>query len=183
MNNIWPDISCYEERNAYYQSGHALIAVRESLDFARVSIEPQGDVSSWIEVQEPDLSQSRLNSSIKARSDAKSVIRALLGGPAAELRYSFGTYPLDSGAAKFHLANRFMIEQRAVWRAISLAGKISTDSPSLIDSLWRQVNGLIQGDEIWPAIDAVAKSLLIDRELAGCEVCDIVRHAMRIRNP
>jgi hypothetical protein len=128
----------------------------------RVSIESEADASSWIEIQEPDLGNSTLKSSFVARSRAKSIIRALLAGPAAEMRYSFGTFPLDPSAVKFNLADRFVIEQQAVWRAIALAGKIAEDGPALIDALWREANVLIHGDTIWPAIDAVAGSLLIN---------------------
>jgi hypothetical protein len=120
-----------------------------------------------------------LKSSFVARSRAKAIIRALLAGPAAEARYSFGIYPLDPSAVKFNLADPFVIEEPAVWRAIALAGKIVEDGPALIDALWREVNVLIQGDTIWPAIDAVAGSLLINGELAGSEVCEIARHALR----
>jgi hypothetical protein len=96
----------------------------------------------------------------------------------AQSRYSFGTPPPDAPLPEFDLADRDILEQEAVWRAIALAGKISKDSPSLLRSLWKETNGLIQGNEIWPAIDAVAKMLLISGELAGCEVQDIVGHAM-----
>jgi hypothetical protein len=89
-----------------------------------------------------------------------------------------GTYPSDCPLPDFSLADSYMIESKAVWRAISLAGKISSDSPSLIRSLWRRVNHLVQGDEIWPAIEAVANALLLNGELAGCEVRDIARSAI-----
>jgi hypothetical protein len=75
-----------------------------------------------------------------------------------------------------------MLKNEAVWRAISLASKITKDSPSLFRSLWCRVNRLIRGNEVWPAIEAVAGSLLINGELAGCEVSDIVRYAMRKTN-
>ena len=71
-----------------------------------------------------------------------------------------------------------MAEQEAVWRAISLAGKTSDDSPSLIRGLWREINCLIQGSEVWPAIEAVANILLITDELTGYEVSDIARYAL-----
>jgi hypothetical protein len=176
MNDIWPDISPSQKRDAYYQAGHAVIAVRESLEVVQVSI--QDTAASWIDVNHPNLSQSCLNSSETARSAATSVIRALLAGPAAQSRYSFGTFPTDSPLPDFNLADREMLEQEAVWRAISLAGKISKNSPSIIRSLWRETSGLIQGERVWPAIDAVANMLLITGELAGCEVHDIARHAM-----
>jgi hypothetical protein len=69
------------------------------------------------------------------------------------------------------------MEHEAAWRAISLAGMISSDGPMLIRSMWRRVDRLIQGDEVWPSIEAVAKSLLITGDLAGSEVREIARYA------
>ena len=71
-----------------------------------------------------------------------------------------------------------MVEQEAVRRSISLAGKISKDSPSLIRSLWRESNVLIQGDEV--ARHRCRRHLIIG-ELAGCEILDIARHAIGLR--
>jgi hypothetical protein len=177
MDGIWPNTS-HMEREAFYQAGCAIVALRESLEVIRVSIEDRGNaVASWIDVIHPDLSRAQISGSVTAHGDAKAVIRALLAGPATSLRYSFGTYPQDCRPPEFNLADPWMVEQEAVWRAISLAGKISKVSPSLLRSLWRETNGLIQGGAVWPAIDAVANMLLITGELAGCEIRDIARHA------
>jgi hypothetical protein len=175
MEDIWPDISPSKRRDAYYQAGHAVIALRESLEVIQVSI--QDTNCCWIDVTYPDLNQLRLSTSETARSGAKSVIRALLAGPAAQSRYSFGTLPPDDPLPDFDLADREMLEHEAVWHAIALAGRISRDSPSLIRSLWRQVYRLIHGDEVWTAVEVVAQSLLLNGELAGCEIRDITRFA------
>ena len=174
MNEIWPDTS-HKERDAYYQAGHAIVALRESLEVVQVSIEEVDNVvSSWIDVTHPNLCRA----SLRSHSDVKSVIRALLAGPATLLRFSFGTCPQDCTPPQFNLADPWMAEQEAVWRAISLAGKTSDDSPSLIRGLWREINCLIQGNEVWPAIEAVANMLLITDELTGYEVSDIARHVL-----
>jgi hypothetical protein len=173
MDDICPKISYCNERDAYYQAGHAVVALVESLDVVRIFIEDDG--SSWIDVQYPVLSRSRLNVSAQARSNARAVIRALLAGPAAQSRYSFGTCPADHPSSDFDLAKSGMMEHEAVWRAISLAGMISSDGPMLIRSMWRRVDRLIQGDEVWPSIEAVAKSLLITGDLTGSEVREIAR--------
>lgn len=174
-SDIWPEIPPSKKRDAYFLAGQAVVALRESLEVVQVSIQDPG--TSWIDVTHPDLSECRLSELARAHTDAKSVIRASLAGPASQSRYSFGTYPPDCPLPDFDLADREMLEDEAVWRAIALAGTISKDSPSLIRSLWKGVNGLIQGDEVWPAIEAVAQMLLITGELAGCEVHDIVRQA------
>ena len=178
MDEIWPDTS-HKERGAFYQAGCAIVALRESLEVIRISIEDlDGAVTSWIDVVHPDLSRARLSRSITACADANSVIRALLAGPATLLRYSFGTYPQGCEPPAFNLADPWMAEQEAVWRAISVAGKISKNSPALIHSLWGEINGLIQGDEVWPAIEAVAHMLLITGELSGCEIREFTRRAL-----
>src|SRR5665811_691237 len=103
MNNIWPEASCDDIRNAHFDAGHAVIAWLEGLEIERVSVEREGDASSWIDIREPDLSQSSLRSSTKARAATKSVIRGLLAGPATQGRYSFGAC-----AAEFNIADRHM---------------------------------------------------------------------------
>jgi hypothetical protein len=168
-----------KERDAYCQAGHAVVALRESLEVIQVSIQEEDGASSWIDVRYPNLAQSRLERSVMARSDAKSVIRALLAGPVAQSRYSFGALSPDSASQDFNLAGREVIQREVVWKAIALAGKISSDSPTLVQSLWRQVSLLIHGNEIWPAIDAVAQALLLNGELTGWEVCEFANHALR----
>jgi len=175
---LWPDTS-HKERDAFYQAGHAVVAVLESLGVIQVSIREEEGASSWIDVSYPNFAQSRLNRSVMARREAKSVIRALLAGPAAQERYDFGTPVPHCSPPDFDLLAPRMMDHEAVWRAIALAGKISSDSPTLIRSLWRQVSRLIHKREVWSAIDAVASALLLNGELTGQEVCDVGNHAMR----
>jgi hypothetical protein len=162
-----------ERRDTYFTAGHAVIAVLGALEVVRLSMEWESDASSWMEIQEPILNKARLRSSSKAREEAKSIIRALLAGPAAQIRYSFGYQPME-----FNLSNRFLIDQETIWRAISLAAKVAKDSPVLIHNLWNEVMDVLGSAENWAAVDAVATALLSNGELAGCEVYEITRHAM-----
>jgi hypothetical protein len=172
MRDIWPEPSCFDKRNAYFEAGHAVIAWSESLEIDRVSIEPDGDAPSWIDIKEPDLREVRLRSSAQAQALAKSVIRALLAGPAAQSRYSFGWC-----TPEFNIGDRHLIDQETAWRAISIAGLIKSKG-ALIPVLWREVTTIIQQPEVWAAVEAVAAALLLNGELAGCEVDEIARHAM-----
>jgi hypothetical protein len=140
MDDNRPDILPSQERAAYYLAGQAVVALRESLEILRIVMDDKADGSDWIEVLQPDFSKSRLSKSVGARSDAKAVIRAWLAGPATESRYMFGTCPSDHPLPAFNLADDDLVENEAVWRAISLAGKISSDRPLLVHSLWRRVN-------------------------------------------
>ncbi len=165
--------SCAERRDAYFEAGHAVVAFLEGLEIVQLSIESDGGISGWIEIREPSLSRSHLRSSRQAREEAKSIVRALLAGSAAQVRYSFGPHPME-----FNLSNEHLLCQETVWRAISIAGKFADDGPALIHTLWTEVTILIQDFANWAAVDAVAMTLLSSRELAGCEVCEIARHAI-----
>jgi len=175
MNDNSLAYPCCNERDAYYQAGHAVIALEESLEVVRVYFEADG--SSWMDIKCPDLTPSRLNRSVRARSDAKSVIRALLAGPAALSRYSFGAAP---AAFPFQIiANRTALEDEAASEAIALAANFSNDTPALIDTMWRRVSGRINDAWSWLAIQAVAQSLLLNGELAGCEISAIIQVALK----
>ena len=174
MITNWPDPSCAEEQNAYFEAGHAVVAFLEGLEVVRLCMEPEGNISCWIEIREPNLSRWRLSSSSRAREEAKSIIRALLAGPAAQSRYSFG-----SCAMEFNLLDRYLLAEEAVWRAIAIAGKFVDDGPALIHTLWAEVANMIQDNGNWAGIDSVAETLLSSRELAGCEVREIVQKAAR----
>ena len=180
MNDNWLKTLRCKERDAYYQAGHAVVALSEGLEVVCLYIENDG--SSWIDVTYPGLSQSRLDRSVRARLDAKSVIRALLAGPASELRYRFGS-PYPDGPLEFDLLAPGMLESEAVWRAISIAGRVSEIGPYLIHSLWRRVNHQIHQGNAWVAIEAVANALLITGELAGCEVSEIAKNATKVAKP
>jgi hypothetical protein len=38
----------------------------------------------------------------------------------------------------------------------------------------------MQGNELWPTVEAIANGLLINGELAGCEITDIMQNARRL---
>jgi hypothetical protein len=166
--------SCAEQQRAYFLAGHAVAAFLEGLEVVRLLVEPERDGSAWLDIREPDLTRVRLRSSDRARDQAKSVIRALLTGPAAQIRYSFGPHPIE-----FSLSNKYLLYQQTVWRAVALAGKFAEDGPALIHASWAQATILIQDRANWAAIDAVAEALLNGREVPGHEVYEIVRRATR----
>jgi hypothetical protein len=173
MNTIWPRDTPSDKRNAFFEAGHAVIAWLEGLEIIQVSIESGDDAASWIDVREPDLSQSRLRTSSEARASAKSVIQGLLAGPVFQKQYSAGACPVE-----FDIADLNILGQETVWRAISLAGSVDADGPAQIRRLWRKVVRTIQRPEILEAVEAIAAALLRDRELAGSEIEEIAQYAM-----
>lgn len=78
------------EHDAYLQAGHAVGAWLEGIRVVALSITPDGEVSSWIEVDEPEVSMARQLCLPSDRESAQSIVRALLTGPAAVDRYGFG---------------------------------------------------------------------------------------------
>ena len=150
------------------------MAFLENLEIVEVSIERDGDAASWIEIREPVFSTSQLRYSLNAQRAVKSIIRGLLAGPAAQMRYSFGAY-----ISQFNIGDRNLIDQETAWRAVSLAGALPGNGPPFLPSLWIEVNNMIQRPETWVAVEAVAAALLRDRELAGCEIEEIARYAMK----
>lgn len=99
------------------------------------------------------------------------MIRSLLAGPTAQIRYSFGHYPMQ-----FSLSNRFLLSQEAVWRAISVAGRVTNNGPDPVRNLWAEVTQMIENATAWAVIEAIAGALLDSGELVGCELVDITRH-------
>jgi hypothetical protein len=154
MNTIWPRDTPSDERNAFFEAGHAVIAWLEGLEIVQVSIEAADDAASWIDVREPDLCHSHLRSSSNSRASAKSIIRGLLAGPVSENHYSAGAC-----AVEFDIADLNILDQETVWRAIYLAGGIDADGPAQIRLLWREVVRTIQRPEIWDAVEANSQSL------------------------
>jgi hypothetical protein len=166
----------WSSRDAFYHAAQAIIALQHSIKVALIHLEEN---CSWIDLQCEFPNESGFKQSIKARDEAKAIILVALAGPAAQLQYSFGQRPSGFSLPGFDLADRHMLSDDGVWRAISLAAKVSRDSPALIRTLWRRANKLIQADAIWSAIQAVASSLLDNGELAGAEIEEIVRHAIQ----
>lgn len=148
------------------------MAISEGLEVTQAYMTYEDGGSSWIEIVEPNLSDCWLGSSARDRGRAKSVLIALLAGPAAQIRYSFGYYPM-----KFNLSNSTLITEEAIWRAISIAGRISSNGPILINDLWDETMQEIGKAKNWEAIEAIAAALLNNGELLGCELKNITRHA------
>jgi len=174
MDVMHIDCNPDDERKAFYEAGHAVIAWLEGLEIERVSINSEGDATSWIDVREPALPSPDRSASRDEWLAALSVIRGLIAGPAAMQHYSFGQTSAD-----FDLSNPRTNADPLIWRAIDLAGQIPGGQSAIVPNLWREVAASLAKPEVWAAVEAVAQALLRDRELAGCEVAEIAQHAMR----
>lgn len=155
---------------AFFEAGHAIGACLEGISIERQYFYPE-DEEVWTDVAEPILRPGPIWKHTD-RATAKSLIRALLAGPAAQDRFSFG----HAGSDLLGCRNN-VFGENVVWRAIDLAGQIKTNVPQLAP-LWRQVSERMNQDDVWLAVTRVADSLFACRELAGCEIEEIVRYAL-----
>jgi hypothetical protein len=158
------------ERAAYFAAGQAVGAWHEGLAIGRILFVPDSD-EVWLDVEEPLLPAHGEPWRADDCKNARSVIRALLAGPAAQECYAFGgcSDDLASGRDAFSA-------DRIVWRAIDLAGQIPARRP-VLPQLWREVADFVEHDG-WRAISVVAGMLLECGELTGTEVDEFARHAM-----
>jgi len=160
------------ERAAFFIAGQAVNAWHEGLTVERISFFPESD-EVWVDVNEPAFPSADEPWRAGDYRNAKSVIRALLAGPAAQEYYSFGgcSDDLASGRDAF-------TADRVVWRALDLAGQMPARGP-VLPQLWREVRNFVESEEGRAAICVVAQMLLEYGELTGSEVSDFARHAMR----
>lgn len=140
------------ERDAFFLAGHAIGAWLEGFHVRRISVVPDNDATCWIEVDEPVLPTKGPFLLPKHRQSARSLIRALLAGPAALERYSFGVCCGDLFAC------REILGVAGGWRAINLARRL--DSHSVEELLWRQTSRAINLSESWEQISFLATMLL-----------------------
>jgi len=101
------------------------------------------------------------------------IIRASLAGLAAQDAWGFGRYCL-----RFTFCNKTNFAEPAIWRAISLAGRIETDGAAVLPPLWHEVQEYLFSDENWAAVTAVTETLIRDGELSGTEIGHIVNTAI-----
>jgi hypothetical protein len=158
------------ERAAFFTAGQAVSAWREGLTLKCISFLPEGD-EIWLDIDEPAFPSGELWRANDCKN-AKSVIRALLTGPAAQERYSFGGCSDD--VASGHDA---FSADRIVWRAVDLAGQMPERGP-VLPQRWREVRSFVESEEGWAAICVIAQMLRECGELSGSEVSDFARHAM-----
>jgi hypothetical protein len=154
----------------FFVAGQAVGACLEGLEIERLGQFAEDD-EVWIDVIEPELPAGP----IRDHSDcaaAKSLIRALLAGPAAQQRYSFG-----AASGRNPLGSDAVANEDCVWRAIDLAGRLKSEG-AVMEPLWGDVCALIARADVWTAIMRVAASLSTSDELLGCEVEEIVRFSI-----
>jgi len=151
------------ERAAFLQAGHAVGACLYGIPVVRVSIIRAEGADSWIEVTEPMLPNFRTLIAERDRIAACALIVALLAGPAAGQRYSFGSSGMDMSSC------RGLLIDPCVWRAANLARRPGAGS-STLRLLWREAALIVNYDHNWSIVNELAMDLLDRREIDGEEV-------------
>jgi hypothetical protein len=153
MSHQCPDCETTDEHNAYYEAGHAVIGYLCGLEIDKVTISPDADACDWRVVWDPTTAGPD-DCGLDWPLDR--IIKALIAGPAALMRYSFGAVPPE-----FDLSNCHIVEDPIIWHAIDLAGPLVGDGTAVMPMLWREVAENLTALEVWVAVDAVAQLLLI----------------------
>lgn len=151
------------ERAAFLQAGHAVGACLYGIPVVRVSIIPTDGADSWIEVTEPMLPNFGTLIDERDRIAARALIVALLAGPAAGQRYSFGSSGTDMSSC------RGLLTDPCVWRAANLARRVGAGK-STLRLLWREAALIADQDDNWSVVNKLAMDLLCRREIDGEEV-------------
>jgi len=170
MPNRKRNYSHADERSAYYRAGPAVIATLLGLEVEAVSINADDECCSWIAIRKPLYGE--MNCPVD-RLAKFSMLKVLLAGPAAKMRYSFG-----SVSAEFDPSNRHLVRDPAILRALNLAAELPQNGLSIISALWHGVGCSLAQTEVWSAVEGVVRALLNDREIAGSTVEEIVWHSM-----
>jgi hypothetical protein len=160
-----------DERSAYYQAGPAVIATLLGLEVEAVSINSDDTYSSWISIRKPEYGE--MNCPVD-RLAKFSVLKALLAGPAAKMRYSFGGV-----STIFDPSDRELLQEPVMPRALGLAAELPDNGLLITSALWRVLGCELAQPEIWSTVEAVARALINDGEISGSTVEKIVWNSMR----
>ena len=117
--------------------------------FLGAAVAEDGEV--WIDVEEPIIPDQGPLVQVNDRIAARSLIRALLFGPAAEDRYSFG---MASGPL---LSCPQLLSSESAWRALNIARRLGQGQA---EAEWHWVTAKVDTEEVWRRISAVAQRLL-----------------------
>lgn len=139
------------EREAFFRAGQVVVAFREGFRVCGVYVAPDGR-SSWIEVDEPILPAHGALIAPEHRQGARSLIRALLAGPAAQERYSFGL------CGDTMLSCRELLSDQSAWRAMGLANRLHSTSNEA-EIAWRGVAAMFNSKSVWDYLSGIAKTL------------------------
>lgn len=157
------------ETVAYHESGHVLMAVLLGGEVQHVTIEPDDDDGPR---REGDTKILWRRAGGDEKVFAKQTVQVCLAGPVAEMIYT--GEPYHPG---------FVAEWSSDWElAFSAAKRLFPDDRlclKFLEDVTRRLYERLQGDELWPALAALADNLAAHETLDGDQVLEILQDWLR----
>lgn len=149
---------------AYHEAGHALMALLLGGKVKHITIEPDDDDGP---AREGDTQVLWRRSGISEKDFAKKVVQVSLAGPVAEMIYS--GEPYHPG-----LVAEWAADWREAWSAAMSLHPGERQRLEYLEQISIQLYHRLKGDDVWPALAALADNLLAHETLDEEQIEEIV---------
>ncbi len=140
---------------AYHEAGHVLMALLLGGKVKHVTIEPDDDDGP---AREGDTQVLWRRSGISEKDFAKKVVQVSLAGPVAEMIYSGDPYHPG-------LVAEWAADWREAWEASIVLHPGERQRLEYLEQISIQLYHRMKGDDLWPALAALADNLLAHETL------------------
>lgn len=140
---------------AYHEAGHVLMALLLGGKVKHVTIEPDDDDGP---AREGDTQVLWRRAGISETEFAKKVVQVSLAGPVAEMIYSGDPYHPG-------LVAEWAADWREAWEAAMALHPGERQRLEYLEQISIQLYHRMKGDELWPALAALADNLLAHETL------------------
>jgi len=149
---------------AYHEAGHALMALLLGGEVRLVTIDPDNDDGPE---RQGDTQILWRRAKISDKEFAKISIQVSLAGPVAEMIYSGDPYHPG-------LVAEWAADWREAWQWAMLLESNERKRLELLERVSVRIHRQLQGDDLWPALAALADNLLAHDTLETEQVNEIV---------
>lgn len=140
---------------AYHEAGHVLMALLLGGKVKHVTIEPDDDDGP---AREGDTQVLWRRAGISEKEFAKKVVQVSLAGPVAEMIYSGDPYHPGMVA-------EWAADWREAWEAAMVLHPGERQRLEYLEQISIQLYHRMKGDDLWPALAALADNLLAHETL------------------
>lgn len=140
---------------AYHEAGHVLMALLLGGKVKHVTIEPDDDDGP---AREGDTQVLWRRSGMSEKDFAKKVVQVSLAGPVAEMIYSGDPYHPG-------LVAEWAADWREAWEASIVLHPGERQRLEYLEQISIQLYHRMKGDDLWPALAALADNLLAHETL------------------